>query len=86
VSPRVFDILAAGCLLLSEEAPLIRETLAGCGFLEFRGPAEAGRAAKAALAEPPAEETLARNREIALSEHSFARRVADILALPEAAT
>jgi hypothetical protein len=81
VSPRVFDILAAGCLLLSEEAPLIRETLAGCGFREFRGPAEAAKAAKAALAEPPAEETLARNRDIALLEHSFARRMADILAL-----
>jgi len=81
VSPRVFDILAAGCLLLSEEAPLIRETLAGCGFKEFRGPAEAGKAAKAAFSEPPAEEILARNREIALLEHSFARRMADILAL-----
>jgi len=80
VSPRVFDILAAGCLLMSEEAPLIRETLAGCGFTEFRGPLEAARAAKAAFAEPPADETLARNREIALLEHSFARRMADILA------
>lgn len=81
VSPRVFDILAAGCLLLSEEAPLIRETLAGCGFVEFRGPSEAARAAKAALAEAPAEDVLARNRDIALLEHGFARRMADILAI-----
>jgi hypothetical protein len=83
VSPRVFDILAAGCLLLSEEAPLIRETLAGCRFVEFRGAAEGARAAKTALAEPPADEDLARNRDIALLEHSFARRMADILALPD---
>jgi hypothetical protein len=77
----VFDILAAGCLLLCEEAPLIRETLAGCGFTEFRGAAEAARAAKAAFAEPPSEDMLARNRDIALLEHSFARRMADIVAL-----
>jgi hypothetical protein len=83
VSPRVFDILAAGCLLLSEEAPLIRETLVGCRFVEFRGAAEGARTARTALAEPPADEDLARNRDIALLEHSFARRMADILALPD---
>jgi hypothetical protein len=81
VSPRVFDILAAGCLLLSEEAPLIRETLEGCGFVEFRGPLEAARAAKTALAEPPSGDVLSRNRDIALLEHSFARRMAEILSL-----
>jgi hypothetical protein len=62
---------------------LIRETLAGCRFVEFRGAAEGARAAKTALAEPPADEDLARNRDIALLEHSFARRMADILALPD---
>ena len=34
-----------------------------------------------ALAEPPSEETLARNRDIALLEHSFARRMAEILSI-----
>ena len=81
VSPRVFDILAAGALLLTEEAPLIRETLKECGFREFRGAAGAAREAKAVLAEGVAEDVLARNRDIALLEHSFARRMAEILAL-----
>ena len=81
VSPRVFDILAAGCLLLCEEAPLIRETLKGCGIKEFRGPAEAAKAAKAALVEGVAEGLLAANRDVALLEHSFPRRMAEILAL-----
>jgi hypothetical protein len=81
VSPRVFDILAAGCLLLCEEAPLIRETLRGCDIREFRGPAEAVRAAKAALQEGVPDGLLAANREIALLEHSFPRRMAEILAL-----
>jgi hypothetical protein len=82
VSPRVFDILAAGCVLLSEEAPLIRETLAGCGMVEFRGPAEAARLAKAALSEPPSEEARERARALILRDHTFARRMADILSLP----
>lgn len=81
VSPRVFDILAAGCLLLSEEAPMIRETLRGCAIKEFRGPAEAVRTARAALSEGIADETLAANRAVVLREHSFARRMAEILAL-----
>ena len=81
VSPRVFDILAAGCLLLCEEAPLIRETLRGCGISEFRGAAGAVKAAKTALSEGVSEEMLAQNREIALLEHSFPRRIAEILAL-----
>ncbi len=77
----MFDILAAGCLLLCEEAPLIRETLNGCGIKEFRGPAEATKAAKAALVDGVAEGLLAANRDIALLEHSFTRRMAEILAL-----
>lgn len=81
VSPRVFDILAAGCLLLCEDSPLIRETLPGCGIREFRGAAGAVKAAKTALSEGVSEEMLAQNREITLLEHSFPRRMAEILAL-----
>lgn len=81
VSPRIFDILAAGCLLLSEEAPLIRETLKGCGYREFRGPAEAVRAARTALAEGFSAEVLRDNRAVMLRDHTFARRMADILSI-----
>ncbi len=81
VSPRVFDILAAGCLLMSEEAPMIRETLTGCVYREFRGAAEAARAAKAILSEGVDERQLAANRELTLREHSFPRRMGQILAL-----
>ncbi|HKP96252.1 MAG TPA: glycosyltransferase [Fibrobacteria bacterium] len=81
VSPRVFDILAAGCLLLSEEAPLIRETLKECAIREFRGPAEAVRAARTALAEGVADEVLAANRALVLRDHSFERRMREVLEL-----
>ncbi len=79
VSPRLYDILASGCYLLSEEAPLIRESLGPCEFREFRGPAEAVRAAKALLTEGVSESALASNRAHALAEHTFTRRMRDIM-------
>lgn len=81
VSPRVFDILAAGCLLMSEEAPMIRETLKDFTIREFRGPAEAVRVARTVLSEGIDEGALAANRTLVLRDHSFARRMTDILAL-----
>jgi hypothetical protein len=80
VSPRVFDILAAGCLLLCEEAPLVRETLRGCVFREFRGPAEAVAAARTALADGLPDGAQAANRDTVLREHTFGRRIAALLA------
>jgi hypothetical protein len=81
VSPRVFDVLAAGCRLLCEEAPLLRETLAGCAYREFRGPQGAVTAVRAALLEGmPAEEAEA-NRALVAKEHTYAVRVAQILGL-----
>jgi hypothetical protein len=76
LSPRVFDVLAAGCVLLCEDAPLIRESLRGCAYREFRGAAEAVEAARATLAEGLPQETLDANRDTALREHTYARRIA----------
>jgi hypothetical protein len=99
VSPRVFDILAAGSLLMSEAAPLIRETLGGIlgehaggnvganadantggyTFREFRGAAEAARMAKLLLSETFDDRLLEANRTAVLRDHSFARRMAELL-------
>jgi hypothetical protein len=81
ISPRVFDVLGAGALLLCEDAPLVRETLRGCVYREFRGPGEAVEAARRALADglPPGAQ--ASNRDTVLREHAFARRVADLLSV-----
>ncbi len=81
VSPRVFDILASGTVLLCEDAPLIRETVRGCAHLEFRGPAEAVEAARRALAEGLPQEALDANRATVLREHIYARRVAFLRSL-----
>lgn len=81
VSPRVFDILASGTVLLCEDAPLIRETVRGCVYREFRGPAEAVEAARRALAEGLPQEALDANRAAVLYEHTYARRVRYLRAL-----
>jgi hypothetical protein len=81
VSPRVFDILAAGCLLMTEEAPLIRECLKGCDIREFRGAQEAARLARTLLAEGVNDAILSANRDVALRDHSFAKRMEEILAI-----
>jgi hypothetical protein len=81
VSPRVFDILAAGCLLMAEEAPMIRETLRDCAIREFRGPADAARTARNVLHDGIPDATLVANRSVVLRDHSFTRRMTDILAL-----
>jgi hypothetical protein len=81
VSPRIFDVLAAGCVLLGEDSPLVRETLRGCAWREFRGPGEAVEAARLALERGLPEAALAANRETVLREHSFARRVDYLLSL-----
>jgi hypothetical protein len=81
ISPRVFDVLGTGALLLCEDAPLIRETLRGCVYREFRGPGEAVEAARRALADGLPPTAQASNRDTVLLEHSFARRVSELLAL-----
>ena len=81
VSPRIFDILAAGCLLLTEEAPLIQEAIGGCVYRKFSGAGEAVRAAREALYEGIPAEALIQNRDIMLRDHTFVRRVSDILFL-----
>jgi hypothetical protein len=83
VSPRVFDVLAAGCRLLYEEAPLLRETLSGLGAREFRGPAGAVTAVRAALLEGLTPQEAEENRARVMKEHTFAKRVEEILEIVE---
>lgn len=81
ISPRVFDILASGAVLAGEDAPLVRETIRGCAWREFRGPAQAVEACRAALAEGLPQAVLDANRATILREHSFRGRVEYLLSL-----
>ena len=75
ISPRIFEILAAGAALVGEDGPLVRETLRGMAWREFRGPEEAVEACRLALASGLPAEALRSNRETVRREHGYARRV-----------
>jgi hypothetical protein len=81
VSPRIFDVLSAGCRLLYEEAPLLRETLSGFSAREFRGPQGAVAAAKAALLEGLSQREAEENRALVARSHTFSARVDTLLSL-----
>ncbi|MBN1577887.1 MAG: glycosyltransferase family 1 protein [Chitinispirillaceae bacterium] len=80
VSPRVFDLLAAGCLLVSETNPLLDESLPGCSLHTFRTIGEAA-AVITALLENYQEHSpeIERNRTIVLQNHQYINRVGAIL-------
>jgi hypothetical protein len=68
-------------VLLCEDAPLIRETIRGCVYREFRGPAQAVEGARIALDSGIPESARISNRETVLREHSFARRISTLMSL-----
>jgi spore maturation protein CgeB len=76
ISPRVYDILAAGCVLVSENAPLLFESIPGCNFHTFDSPDQAYVTIRKVLVEYPAlAETIEKNRQIVIKNHTFAQRV-----------
>lgn len=80
ISPRVFDILAAGCLLLTEQAPLIDETLSGIAISSFQGPQQVVQKAREVMMEPYARNIQDQNRAVVLTQHTFKARLEKIQA------
>ncbi len=81
VSPRVFDVLAAGCILATEDTPLTRETLAGLHYLSFSGAQDAAQKIKAALANLGHEQAHCQeNARIVCCDHRYLNRVKEIIA------
>jgi hypothetical protein len=81
LSPRIFDIMAAGCILMTEAVPLVHETLGGCTYLEFNGAKEAVEAARRALSQGLPPGTLEFNRGIMLQDHTMSCRMSEVLKL-----
>ncbi len=80
ISPRAYDILKAGALLLTEESPLAAESLVGCSFKTFRNIPEALAIARALLARYSCMEPLiAQNSRAVRAGHTYKSRVTDIL-------
>jgi hypothetical protein len=84
VSPRVFDLLAAGCLVASEEVPLLKETVPGVSVATF-GTIEEAVAVVAGLLETysPDDEHILKNRNLVLDKHRYRNRVETIIRTTE---
>jgi hypothetical protein len=81
-SPRVFDVLASGCILLTEDVPLIKDTLQNLRYHTFVNKEEAAKQVANILADYSREkEFLGSNRSIVCREHTYENRVKEIIAL-----
>ena len=80
ISPRVYDVPASGCILVTEDVPLLAESLAGCTFHTFGSPDEACRLVGTLL---PDYANLANgieeNRRVVLERHTYGQRVEELV-------
>lgn len=82
VSPRVFDVLASGCVLVTEDVPLTAETLKNLHYHTFTDKQDAGRRISEILSGMDREKAFFEsNRGAICREHSYENRVREILHL-----
>ncbi|HAJ78631.1 MAG TPA: hypothetical protein DCO75_02570 [Fibrobacteres bacterium] len=80
ISPRVFDVMKAGCVLLTEEVPLIHEILPDCNFHTFSCLEDACDKITAILGSFEKElASINNNREIIEHKHLYRHRVKRII-------
>ena len=81
-SPRVYETLAAGALLVTEESPLLQDSLAGCVFSAFRSAEEAVAVITELLGRYDSlRSTIEENRKTVLGRHTFTCRAQALLSL-----
>jgi spore maturation protein CgeB len=84
LSPRVFDILISGCVLLTEETPLSHQSLHQCSFKTFSADEQVPIQIKEILSNYSRyQKDTCTNIEIVKSSHLYGNRVNDILRLTE---
>lgn len=81
LSPRVFDALAAGAVLLTEDVPLLHATIGNLHYHTFRDREEAVTRIAALPGEPSADEraSLEMNRAGIMAHHMWRNRAEEIL-------
>lgn len=80
ISPRAFEVMAAGCVLLTEEVPLLDETIPSCKYHTFKSIQDAIFGIDKILGEYEKELLIAqKNSEIVLSCHTYKNRAVEIL-------
>ena len=76
VSPRVFDVIACGCTLVTEDVPLANETLCGLSYVSFVNKEDALSKINEALKEYENKgELREKNNEKIYTEHRYGNRV-----------
>ncbi len=84
LSPLIFDILSIGVTLLTEEVPLVHETLTDCHFYTFKNKEEAVEKIHKLLSESYKENLNRqnkRNRMLITQKHTWQKRVEQIIEL-----
>jgi len=80
ISPRVFDVLMTGRVLVTEEVPLIHEVLPDCSYHCFSNEAEALSIIQAVCAHAEKEqENIVKNRQAIKAGHLYVNRVQRIV-------
>jgi spore maturation protein CgeB len=84
ISPRVFDVMRMGRILVTENVPLVREVLSDCAYYCFSDEFEAERIIKEILFYPEKElENIEKNRKAVEAGHLYEHRVKKILEIME---
>lgn len=82
ISPRVYDIMVAGCSLVSENVPLLPESLPGCDYYTFNSMEDVHQVVQKALVDYPASKNRCeKNRMLVVQRHTFRQRVEELMAL-----
>lgn len=82
ISPRVFDIMACGATLLTEDVPLIYDSLPECSFHTFTDSDDLCLKAKSILLMTEIEKTTSdKNRTQILNNHTFANRIDELMVM-----
>ena len=80
ISPRVFDVLLSGRVLITEEVPLVHEVIPDCTFHCFSNETEALDSIRTILAHPEMDkENIEKNRQAIKARHLYVNRVQRIM-------
>lgn len=76
ISPRVYDVLASECILISEDVPLLHDSLPDCHYHKFKHPEELINLIDHILRNYKQEKKLtAENRNLILKNHTYMNRI-----------
>ena len=84
ISPRVYDILSIGTTLLTEDVPLLHETIGDCHFYTFKNKEEATEKIHPIISDLDNENIknkIENNRGVILQNHTWEKRAEQILEL-----